>query len=286
MEARGAHQSQKQGARRPWGNWLCFVILLNLPGWPPPYSDHRGAQNDLPGTSRALTDIKNNSHGAYRSRASHGGAAETDRDFTSSRRDALLGFVRFCVMPAAETRIGVGRTDLRRSPLPPNRASGSPAHGSPVGGFTFARTDILWRGLRQESTARARQSKHSASADGPYPARVRFRLADFAGCFVRALRRALLRDPLRQAVHHGLRQISTKPNHLPPFTPCSRAVSMRSVHTDASTQGQRPRISPACLAPRGTAAGWSCVELSVTPPPSYVPSLQTRYGPSSLLRTL
>src|SRR5271157_4439639 len=32
--------------------------------------------------------------------------------------------------------IGVGRADWFRSPLPPNRTGGSPASGSPVGGFT------------------------------------------------------------------------------------------------------------------------------------------------------
>jgi hypothetical protein len=31
--------------------------------------------------------------------------------------------------------IGVGRTEWSRSPLPPNRTGGSPASGSPVGGF-------------------------------------------------------------------------------------------------------------------------------------------------------
>ena len=37
--------------------------------------------------------------------------------------------------------IGVGRPDWVRAPLPPNRAGGSPAHGSPVDGFTSRRIE-------------------------------------------------------------------------------------------------------------------------------------------------
>ena len=37
--------------------------------------------------------------------------------------------------PGIRTRIGVGRPDWVRAPLPPNRAGGSPAHGSPVDGY-------------------------------------------------------------------------------------------------------------------------------------------------------
>ena len=41
-----------------------------------------------------------------------------------------------------------GREDrLSRSPLPPNRTCGSPAYGSPVGGFTCDRTDRPGHGL-------------------------------------------------------------------------------------------------------------------------------------------
>jgi len=46
--------------------------------------------------------------------------------------------------------IGVGRTDWFQSLPPPNRACGSPAHGSPVGGLTSLRIDgsKVWRGTR------------------------------------------------------------------------------------------------------------------------------------------
>jgi hypothetical protein len=37
--------------------------------------------------------------------------------------------------------IGVGRPDWVRAPLPPNRAGGFPAHGSPVDGFTSVRIE-------------------------------------------------------------------------------------------------------------------------------------------------
>lgn len=40
---------------------------------------------------------------------------------------------------------------------------------------------------------------------------------------------------------------------------------MRCVQTCASTQGQRPRVSPACLAPKGTVARWLSACPSVTP---------------------
>jgi hypothetical protein len=43
--------------------------------------------------------------------------------------------------------IGVGRTDWLRSLPPPNRAGGSPAHGSPVDGLTSERVDGPGRGL-------------------------------------------------------------------------------------------------------------------------------------------
>ena len=55
-------------------------------------------------------------------------------------------------------------------------------------------------------------------------------------------------------------------NHLPPFTPFSSAVNMRSVQTDGSTQDQRSRISPTCLALSGTAVGCRSIVQPLTHP--------------------
>ena len=52
---------------------------------------------------------------------------------------------------------------------------------------------------------------------------------------------------------------------------------MRSVQTSGSTQAQRARISPACLA-SGTAAGVASTGLSSTHPPSCAPWLHAHYG--------
>jgi len=64
---------------------------------------------------------------------------------------------------------------------------------------------------------------------------------------------------------------------------------MRGVHTLASTQAHRARISPSCggsdFRPT-TGGGVSCRFVSLTLPPSYPPSLHPRYGTSSLLRGL
>ena len=48
-----------------------------------------------------------------------------------------------------KNRIGVGRADWLRLPLPPNRTGGSPAYGSPVGGFTSKRIDETSMGSGQ-----------------------------------------------------------------------------------------------------------------------------------------
>src|ERR1700692_4767664 len=68
-----------------------------------------------------------------------------------------------------EVRIGVGRTDWIRSPLPPNRTCGSPASGSPVGGFTSERIDGPGHRLLGRSTAPAQQSRRWASGCGLGP---------------------------------------------------------------------------------------------------------------------
>ena len=74
----------------------------------------------------------------------------------------------------------------------------------------------------------------------------------------------------------GIGPAVVKLNHLPPFTPCSRAVNMRSVQTSGSTQPHRALISPACLA-FGTAAGVASIGLSISHPPSCAPWLHTHY---------
>src|SRR6266404_7571816 len=63
--------------------------------------------------------------------------------------------------------IGVGRDDWFRLPLPPNRTGGSPASGSPVGGFTSSRIVVLPQWLIPVLSTLAPQSMHSASVDGP-----------------------------------------------------------------------------------------------------------------------
>src|SRR5262249_7629135 len=79
--------------------------------------------------------------------------------------------------------------------------------------------------------------------------------------------------------------LSIKLYHLPPLTPLSRALSIRSVHTVGSTHLHLSRVSPACLA-SGTIAGFSSFVVSLTNPPPYAPSLHLRYEASSLLWTL
>ena len=53
---------------------------------------------------------------------------------------------------------------------------------------------------------------------------------------------------------------------MPPFTPCSRAAGIRSLHTSGSTQAHRARMSPACLAVSagGTDAGTVSFGTSLT----------------------
>src|SRR3954453_20774084 len=70
-----------------------------------------------------------------------------------------------------------------RSPLPPNRTGGSPASGSPVGGFTSERIDGPDHGRGCRRTAHAQQRRYSASDDGPDPDPVLVSLGGGAGCF-------------------------------------------------------------------------------------------------------
>ena len=75
-------------------------------------------------------------------------------------------------------------------------------------------------------------------------------------------------------------------NHFPPRTPFRSAANIRSVQIQGSAHASTARASPACLALVGTSAVFISLAGSVTFPPSCVPLLQARYGPSSLLRTL
>ena len=58
---------------------------------------------------------------------------------------------------------------------------------------------------------------------------------------------------------------------IPPFTPCSRAVSMRSVQTVGSVHAQRARTSPPCVGVTATAEGIGS-SASVISHPSSCPS--------------
>jgi len=74
-------------------------------------------------------------------------------------------------------------------------------------------------------------------------------------------------------------------NQTPPLTLLSRASSMRSVHTEHSTQ-LIGRVSPVCLVPQDTLTGFVSFSIDILHPPSCVPSLHNHYVASSLLWTL
>ena len=67
--------------------------------------------------------------------------------------------------------------------------------------------------------------------------------------------------------------VSKESIHLPPFTPVSRVVNMRSVQTEDSTHAHRARTSPTCVFPirRDTCAGIVSIGSSFTHPPSCAP---------------
>jgi len=147
-------------------------------------------------------------------------------------------------------------------PLPPNRTGGSPASGSPVSGSPR-------RGLEQSFVGFYKAEKSMNPKESVGPAKT---------------------PPLRLTATHaaarveGLWILSIRLNHTPPFTPLTRASSMRSVHTWRSTQSQSLGLaSPACIAPSGTTAG--CVSSCVvfTHPPSCIPLLHRHYPASTLL---
>lgn len=66
---------------------------------------------------------------------------------------------------------------------------------------------------------------------------------------------------------HGEKPKGREVGVLLPLTPRSRASSMRSVHTEGSTQDHRPRMSPPCVAVSSTPAGLSSLVVFVTHPP-------------------
>ena len=68
--------------------------------------------------------------------------------------------------PPSFPRIGVGKANWIRPPLPPNRTGGIPASGSPVSGLTSERTEWPRRGPVPERTTPAWQRMHWGSDDG------------------------------------------------------------------------------------------------------------------------
>src|SRR4030043_1026173 len=100
----------------------------------------------------------------------------------------------------------------------------------------------------------------------------------------------LLAFPFSHAAFRFLPEytLSISANPLPPFTPSSSAVNMRSVHTEGSTHLHLLRIgvSPACLDISTTIAGSPSSIMFCNHPPSCLPSLHPVSGTSSLLRRL
>src|SRR5574344_1573346 len=80
--------------------------------------------------------------------------------------------------------------------------------------------------------------------------------------------------------------LSIRLNHRFPFTPLSRAVSMRSDHTPGSAPATGRTASPPCLSLTGTDGGFVSLDVLIARSPSWVPSLHRRYPASTLLWTL
>src|SRR5436190_4116693 len=85
--------------------------------------------------------------------------------------------------------------------------------------------------------------------------------------------------------------LSINLNHVPPFTPFSRVVNMRSVETWGLVHDQRSRTTPPGLARyrqgrSGIGGGVDSLRSFIPHPPSCVPSLLGSYSVSSLLWTL
>src|SRR5271157_1095230 len=80
--------------------------------------------------------------------------------------------------------------------------------------------------------------------------------------------------------------LSIRLNHLPPLTPCTRAVNIRSVQTFGSTCTIKRRISLARIVFADTAAGCSSADLVIASPLSCTPWLDRCYPASSLLWVL
>src|ERR1700736_3588129 len=96
----------------------------------------------------------------------------------------------------------------------------------------------------------------------------------------------LLAETFSQAASSvaGAHTLSIRLNQRPPLTPLTSADTMRSVHTEASTQDQSrsfPASAP-CVAKTGTAGALSCLVMSFTRPPSYPPSLGAVLLPARL----
>jgi len=61
-----------------------------------------------------------------------------------------------------QQKIGAGRIEWSRSPLPPNRTGGFPASGSPVGGFTSKRSDERSSVAKEKAPRDRRDNAHPA----------------------------------------------------------------------------------------------------------------------------
>lgn len=95
-----------------------------------------------------------------------------------------------------------------------------------------------------------------------------------------SLRRTRSQDARR---FFGEYTLSIKLNQTPPFTPFSRAPSIRSVHTVGSVHAHRERASPPCPGPKATDGGFVSLGVTFTIPSSWPLSLHVRYDASQLL---
>src|SRR5437016_11211784 len=87
----------------------------------------------------------------------------------------------------------------------------------------------------------------------------------------------LFRATFRHAASRvvGRMALSTRLNHLPPWTPLASADTMRSVQIEASAHHHsRPRASVPCVALAGTPETPSCFIPDLAHPTSCLPSLK------------
>src|SRR4051812_16189505 len=112
-------------------------------------------------------------------------------------------------------------------------------------------------------------SLRTGRADFPHPA---LQLVDSLWEYDSPLLGLRLRRLTRAWRSRLLASVDFRLNHLPPLTPLSRAVNMRSVHTLASVPSHCGATSLPCLA-FGTPGRLICSCVSLTLPPSCPPWL-------------